>query len=86
LCNILMAEQKFKIIILAYSFIHFAFFTQTTVVLNVHAIIIKNSPVILAKWGPELFYGSPRCHIHFMDPDSHYHIRKITTTCLSITR
>jgi hypothetical protein len=53
-----MAEQKFRIIILAYSFINIAFVTHTTVIPDVHAIII-NGPVILAKLGPELFYGSP---------------------------
>jgi hypothetical protein len=74
-----MAEQKFRIITLACSFINIAFVTHTTVIPDVHAIIV-NGPVILAKWGPELFYGSTRCQIHFMDPDAHYHIPKISLT------
>jgi len=76
-----MAEQKFRIILLACSFINIAFVTHTTAIPDVHAIIIIG-PAILAKWGPELFYGSHRCQIHSMN-DAHYHIWKITTTCLS---
>jgi hypothetical protein len=49
-----MAGQIFRIILLACSFINIAFVTPTTVIPDVPAVII-NGPVILTRWGPELF-------------------------------